>query len=128
MADATGGAVAAAALGAAATLSGVPPGEVIVWALIGGLVSVWATEESAVTVSIRWACGVFMRLSISAAAGIVLSAMAISMAPHYATLEWLGYAPQWAMAAVLSASIFKLAPIVMARLTKMIGGKNASTD
>lgn len=127
MADATG-AVGAAALGAAATLSGVPPGDVIVWALIGGLVSVWASEESAITVSIRWACGVAMRLGISAAAGIVLSALAIAVAPHYSTLEWLGWAPQWALAAVLSASIFKVAPIVMARVERMIGGKNVPTD
>jgi hypothetical protein len=105
--------------------AGIPPADVIAWALIGGLVSVWAGTETVVVMSLQWIGKIITQLAVSAVVGIVLAAIILAVAPHYEVLAWVGWAPHWALAAALSASAFRLGPPVLARLASLIGGKNA---
>jgi hypothetical protein len=114
---------AAAAAGSAAALSARPPGEVVIWSIVGGLVAVWLSKPSELELSIKWALGVIGLFFVSAAAGVVLSAILVAVAPTLPPMfAFVAAIPRWASAAVIAALIWKLGPFawnqVLARFGK----------
>lgn len=125
MAEATTAAGMAVAAAAGATLSAMPGGEVIVWALMGGLIAVWISTEESVALTASWLARAAARLCVSAASGVLLSSLALSVGPHMPGLGWLSHAPQWVLAGAAAAVVFKAAPIFTARVTAWLGkGEN----
>lgn len=124
------GTTVAATVGAAvpaAAMSGWPPQDVVLWAVIGGLISVWlARKADQSEVTGRWLGGALAHLCSAAAAGVALSAVVLALAPAY--VPPLAVVPRWALAAVIAALINKLGPMVLRRLFKWGGTKGEPTD
>lgn len=119
---ATATASAALASGIAAGTSGLPPQDVILWALIGGLVSVWLSRQADASLTLRWAASSLMQLGISAAAGVAGSALVLAVAPAYAMTAPLASAPRWVLAGVIAALAFKAGPPVWGLFMRLVGG------
>lgn len=103
-------AAGAAASAASAASSGMPPSDVVAWALIGGLVAVWLEHQAELIITARWAIGAIARALVSAAAGVALSAVALALAPTLPGLSALAQVPQWAMAGIVAALIHRIGP------------------
>lgn len=115
----TVGATVGAAVPAAA-MSGWPPQDVVLWAVVGGLISVWlARKADQSEVTGRWLGGALAHLCSAAAAGIALSAVVLALAPAYAFS---------ALAAVIAALLHKLAPLGWRWLIRWLGTKEGTTD
>lgn len=112
-------------------MSGMPPQDVIIWSLIGGLVSVWASRAEVVRVTLGWLASVIAHIGVSAASGIALSAILQSVAPKLAMTAALADVPRWASAAVFAALTVKAAPVVLAALksamNRLPGGSGGSS-
>lgn len=110
------------AVGASATaaiVSGRPPGEVIVWAIVGALVAVWLSKPAEVTLTAKWFFTVAGLFFVSATAGVVLSSILVSVVPSLpAALQFLAAVPHWASAAVIAALIHKAAPLLWRHLVE----------
>lgn len=121
MADASTAAGMVAAAAAGATLSAMPGGEVIVWSLMGGLIAVWISAEESFALTASWLARAAARLCVSAASGVLLSSLALTVGLHMPGFGWLGHAPQWVLAGAAAAVVFKAAPLFSARLTSWLG-------
>lgn len=119
---------AAVASGTVAAISGLPPQDVILWSLVGGLVSVWMDKkDSEVCITARWIGSVMLQMCVSTAAGIALSAAVLSIAPAYEVSRPLAAVPRWVLGVVIAALIHKGAPLAWAGLKRLsIGGKQGS--
>lgn len=111
---------AAAALPAAA-MSGLPPGEVVAWSVIGGLVSVWLSRPRVAAVTPQWLAGTLAHIGVSAATGVALSALLQALATASPALAPLAEAPRWALAAVIAALAHTVAPMCYAAATRWLG-------
>lgn len=118
---ATAATSAALASGIAAGTSGLPPQDVILWALIGGLVSVWLSRQADASLTLRWAASSLMQLGISAATGVALSALVLAVAPAHPMTAPLASAPRWSLAGLIAASAFKAGPPLWNLLMRLIG-------
>ena len=118
---ATATASAALAGGIAAGTSGLPPQEVILWALAGGVASVWLSREADASLSWRWAASSLMQLGISAATGVALSALVLAVAPAHPLTAPLASAPRWSLAGLIAASAFKAGPPLWGLFMRLIG-------
>lgn len=110
-----------AAAGSAAAMSGMPTHDVIFYALIGGVVGIWISPLAQVVFTVRWVAAVIAQVAASTAAGVTLSAIALSVAPGYPLLAPLGRVPQWAMAGVIAALIHYAGPLVVAWTRRRTG-------
>lgn len=113
--------------GGAAAITGWPPQEVIFWALMGGLVSVWLSRKADAAITLPWAVGSFVQIFVSALSGVALSALALAIAPSYSWLAPVVAVPRWVMAAVIAALIFKLGPLAWGWMQRRAGGKEGGT-
>jgi hypothetical protein len=103
-------------------LSARPPGEVVVWAIVGGVVAVWLSKPSELELSLKWVLGVLGLFFVSAAAGVVLSAILVAVAPTLpATFAFVAAIPRWASAAVIAALIWKLGPFAWNQVVARFG-------
>lgn len=106
--------IAAASAASGAVLSGVPPEDVLIYAVLGGLVAAWMQGDKqngrAKSDILRWAVSVAGIVFVSAVSGVVISAILISVANRFDYLSPLLVIPRWAVAAVVSALIIKCAP------------------
>jgi len=118
LSTAAGGAAAGAQ---AAAMSGMPPGEVIAWAVIGGLVSAWLSQPKAPALDLRWALAVLAHIGVSASAGVVISALLIVAAPSFPALALVADEPRWAVAAVVAAAAHTVGPWVWQKLREKMG-------
>lgn len=126
------GTTVAATVGAAvpaAAMSGWPPQDVVLWAVIGGLISVWlARKADQSEVTGRWLGGALAHLCVAAASGVALSAVVLAMAPATAWTAPLAVVPRWALAAAIAALLNKLAPLGWRWLIRWLGTKEGTTD
>lgn len=126
-----GAAAAASSAGSAAAMSGMPPQDVIIWSLIGGLVSVWASRTEVVRVTLGWLASVVAHIGVSASSGIALSAILQAVAPKVGFISALADVPRWASAAIFAAVVVKVAPVALKALqraiTRVAGGSGGST-
>lgn len=112
---------AALATGSAAAMSGWPPQDVIVWALIGGLVSVWMARKAEASLTAGFLAAALAQVGVSAAAGIALSAGLLALAPVSTWTASLASVPRWVLAGVIAAVIHRAAPLAMAWLQRWAG-------
>lgn len=107
----------------AALAAGWPPQDVIFWAAMGGLASVWLSRKTDTPVTIGWAIGSLAHLCIATAAGIALSAIALALAPAYSWLAPLAAVPRWALAVTIAALSYKAGPLAWGRIKTLFGLK-----
>lgn len=121
----TAASAASAATGAAtaAAMSSLPNQEVIVWAVIGGLVSVWLARKAEVAFTPGYIATAIAQIGVSAASGIALSALVLTAAPGYAWLAPLASVPRWALAGCIAALIHQLGPLALSWLQHFSGTK-----
>lgn len=114
---------AALATGAGAALSGLPTQEVMAWAVIGGLASVWLAQKAAGSAfGWRWITTAVAQVVVSAAAGVAISALILAVAPAYGATQPLAAVPQWVLAGIVAAVIHRMAPLLWERLERMVKG------
>lgn len=116
------------ASGTAAAMSGWPPQEVILWAVIGGLISVWLSSAKVAALTPAWVGGALVQICVAAAAGIALSAGLLAIAPGWAWLAPLAAVPRWVMAGLIAALIFKLGPLAFELGTRWIKGGTSNVQ
>lgn len=111
------------ATGAAAAMSGLPSQEVILYAVIGGMVSVWLARQAEAVLTARWFAAALAQIGVSAAAGVTLSALVLAVAPGYAWLAPISAVPQWVLAGVIAALIHRAGPLMYAWFKRATGSK-----
>jgi len=125
MAAAETTATTASGIAAAAASAGWPPGIVITCAIVGGLVSVWLDQGTQISITAKWIAGAITHVFISSAAGVALSAAAITVLPGYPLLAPLALAPQWAWAGVIAALLHTFAPLAWSWTRRRAGDDKA---
>lgn len=125
-------ATATSAAAASAAAAGWPPGIVIAWAVLGGLVSVWLNRATDVALNTRWVLSAVGHVFVSSASGVALSSFAVSVAASpqaWSYLQMLAGVPQWSVAGVIAALIHRCAPLVWKLVSRKVdtaaGGPNA---
>lgn len=112
MAELTTTPAAAVASGAtsAAIAAGMPPQEVIVWAVMGALVAVWLDRQKGEPLTLAWVGRAIGMIGVSVLSGIAASAgiAALSDAPM---IGLLAKAPRWVLAFTVAALIHKAGPL-----------------
>lgn len=106
-----------AAASSAVVAAGVPPQDVILWAVIGGLVSVWLSNQHEARFTLRWVAGALAQIGVAAVAGILLSAGVLAVAPAWGWLAPLASMPRWVLAGAIAALIFKGGPLIWRAFT-----------
>lgn len=92
---------------------GIPPQDVIVWSILGGLCSLWITRQPENAMTWRAAWYAMWQVVVSASAGIVVSTLLLHAAENGVTwLQAIDRAPHWALAALLAALATKVGPII----------------
>jgi len=114
MADVIGVVVASGvAAGSAAAMSGMPPRDVVVWSVIGGLVSIWLSSQPAQALTGWVVARALSHVAVAVAAGVALSAVFLAVAPEYAVLRPFAASPRWALSGCIAAVIHRVAPWVV---------------
>ncbi len=103
---------AAVASGAtsAAIVAGMPPQEVIVWAVMGALVAVWLDRQKGGAMSLAWVARAIGMILVSVASGIAASAC-LPVLAKVPLISFLSETPRWVMAFIVAALIHKAGPI-----------------
>lgn len=112
MAELTTTPAAAVASGAtsAAIAAGMPPQEVILWAVMGALVAVWLDRQKGEALTLAWVMRAIGMIGVSVLSGIAASAClpVLAKAP---LISFLSETPRWVMAFIVAALIHKAGPL-----------------
>ena len=118
MAELTTTASAAVATGmTSAIVTGRPPQEIIVWALMGSLVAVWLDHQRGEAITVRWAAKAVGLIFVSVLSGIAGSAGMIALADIQA-LSFIAKIERWVLAFLIASLIHKLGPLAMRVISK----------
>lgn len=117
-----------AAAGSAAAAAGWPPQDVILWSLIGGLVSVWLSTQGTAAITVRWVASALAQIGVAAVAGILLSAGLLAVAPSWSWLAPLASVPRWVLAGLIAALIFKAGPLAWGYISRWTGANGGTPN
>lgn len=101
---------AASAASSAAITAGMPPQEVILWAVMGALVAVWLDRQKGEALTLAWITRAIGMIGVSVLSGIAASAClpVLAKAP---LISFLSETPRWVMAFIVAALIHKAGPL-----------------
>jgi len=103
------------AAGAATGLAtGMPPQDVILWAVMGALVAVWLDRQKGEPLSKEWAARALGMIFVSVLSGIAGSA-ALEAVPDAPMIGVIAKVPRWVLAFAISALIHKVGPFAWRR-------------
>lgn len=95
------------------------PVEVVVWALLGGLVAALLNHRRGRACFRSRAIELSRVLVVGTLSGIALSSLALSLAPYWTLTSFLSGSDRWALAFLISAMGHRVAPIALAVLRKL---------
>lgn len=102
--------------------AGMPPHDVILWAVMGALVAVWLDRHRGEALSWRWLGRALGMIFVSGLSGIAGSAVLVAM-PDMPLVGMLAKAPQWTLAFAIAALIHLAGPAVYRRLLGVFKGE-----
>lgn len=98
----------------------VAPMDVVVWAMLGGLVAVLLNLDRGESCFWSRAPGLIRVLVVCTLYGIALSALALTLAPFWTATSLLHDSDRWALAFVIAAISHKVGPLALCILRALV--------
>jgi len=95
------------------------PAEVVVWALLGGVVAALLKRCHGESCLRSRTLELGRILVVGTLSGIALSSLALSFAPYWTVTSFLSGSDRWALAFVIGAMTHKVGPIALAVLRRL---------